>query len=130
MNRVLIVEDDRYMNETLCELLEEEGFKVDNSFAGSDAIKKVEKPYNLLILDYNLMSGKTGMDVYDIAKKNNPDVKAIMISAYGNNKIREKALDNGINVYLDKPFMIDDLINAAKSLVRDKSGPKQNISIN
>lgn len=110
------------MNETLCDILKDKGYNVDNSDEALDAIDKIklnDSNYKLLILDYNLKASQnlTGIDVYDEAKKMNPDVKAIMISAYGNRLIKEKALNNGINVYLDKPFLINDLISAVKNLV-------------
>lgn len=122
VQKILIVEDDKYMNETLCDILKDKGYNVDNSDEALDAIDKIklnDSNYKLLILDYNLKASQnlTGIDVYDEAKKMNPDVKAIMISAYGNRLIKEKALNNGINVYLDKPFLINDLISAVKNLV-------------
>src|SRR5258706_1891317 len=84
---VLIVEDDKYMNETLCELLESEGYNVSASTSVTDAfnkLKNAKKSYRLLILDYNLLnySGITGIDVYCAAKQMNPEIKSIMMSAY------------------------------------------------
>src|SRR5436305_14343262 len=80
---ILVVEDDKYMNETLREVLEEEGYDVESSLTVSEAIDNVknsEKKFNVLILDYNLqfLSGVTGIDIYQIAKETNPDVQAIM----------------------------------------------------
>jgi DNA-binding NtrC family response regulator len=121
----LVVEDDKYMNETLCEVLESEGYNVDSSISAIDAINKLkhgDMKYDLLILDYNLqfLQGITGLDIFEIAKESDPNVRAIMISAYGRNKeIKEKAYSKGIKVFLDKPFMITDLVDAVDDLARE-----------
>jgi len=114
---VLIIEDDRYMNETLKEVLEDEGYNVESSLTVLNAINKInhsDKKYHLLILDYNLQfySGINGLDIFELAKEKNPFIKGIMISAYGDRKIKEKARQKGIEAYLDKPFQINDLIDA------------------
>ena len=121
---ILIVEDDKYMNETLCEVLESEGYNVESALSALDAINKIkhsEKYYNLLILDYNLqyLQGITGLDIFQMAKENDPDVKSIMISAYGKDKeLKEKARSAGINAFIDKPFLITDLLDAVDDILR------------
>ena len=121
---ILIVEDDKYMNETLCEVLESEGYNVESALSALDAINKIkhsEKYYNLLILDYNLqyLQGITGLDIFQMAKENDPDVKSIMISAYGKDKeLKEKARSAGINAFIDKPFLITDLIDTVDDILR------------
>ena len=118
---ILIVEDDKYMNETLKEVLEDEGYNVESSLTVPEAITKIkhsQKKFHLLLLDYNLqfLSGVTGLDIYQIAKETNPAVQAIMISAYGDKKIKEKAREKGITTFLDKPFKINELTDAVNKL--------------
>lgn len=119
---ILIIEDDKYMNETLCDVLKSEGYNVDSTVNALEAIEKIKsnkKQYHLLVLDYNLkhLHSVNGIDIYDIAKETNPDVKAIMITAYGRDKnIRDKALSKGINAFLDKPFLITDLVDTVDNL--------------
>jgi DNA-binding response OmpR family regulator len=132
---ILIIEDDKYMNETLCDVLKSEGYNVDSALNALDAINKIKskkKNYHVLILDYNLeyLQGINGIDIYEIAKKTNHQVKAIMISAHANDKnIKEKALSEGINTFLDKPFLITDLVDAVDDLARDFSEEKQPVNI-
>lgn len=122
---ILIIEDDKYMNETLGEVLQDEGYSVDTSVDALDAINKIKhggKNYHLLVLDYNLqhLQGITGLDIYDIAKKNNPDIKAIMITAYGKEKdIKNRAKSAGVNEFIEKPFLITDLVDAVDDLLRN-----------
>ncbi|MFI5211412.1 MAG: response regulator [Ignavibacteria bacterium] len=121
----MIVEDDKYMNETLCEVLEAEGYNVESATSALGAINKLkhsDEVFHILVLDYNLqhLRGITGLDIFEIAKEVNPNVKAIMISAYGRDKnIREKALSIGIETFLDKPFLITDLVDTIDDLARD-----------
>ena len=129
---VLIVEDDKYMNETLCEVLESEGYNVESALSAAEAIKKLNdksKKFYLLILDYNLGSfnGVTGIDIYNIVKDKFKDIKAVMISAYGNKKIKDTASNCGVNIFLDKPFLITDLLSALKSINLGYN-PEQNMN--
>jgi DNA-binding NtrC family response regulator len=127
--KILIVEDDKYMNETLKEVLEGEGMIVDSSLGAIDALNKIvhySKNYDLLILDYNLqhLNDVSGIDVFEVAKKINPKIIAIMISAYNNRDIKEKAYSKGITKFIEKPFMIKDLIENIKEISTDFSGGK------
>jgi DNA-binding NtrC family response regulator len=121
---ILVVEDDRYMNETLCEVLESEGYNVESATNALDAINKIkhnETKYHLLILDYNLqyLQGITGLDIFEVAKLKDPGIKAIMISAYGRDKeLKEKAITAGISTFIDKPFLITDLVDSVDDISR------------
>lgn len=124
---ILVIEDDKYMNETLCEVLESEGYNVESAMNALDAINKIkhtDKKYHVLILDYNLqfLQGITGLDVFQIAKEVNPKVKAIMISAYGRDKeLKDKAAKLGISQFIDKPFLITDLVDSVDDIARTAS---------
>jgi len=122
-NPILIVEDDKYMNETMQELLEDEGYKVEvsqNVLSAVNKIKHSDKKFKLLILDYNLqfLSGVNGLDIYALAKEKYPDILAILISAYSNREMIEKARQAGIAVFISKPFKISDFINAVAQVSR------------
>jgi DNA-binding NtrC family response regulator len=123
---VLIIEDDKYMNETIREVLENEGYGVESSLSAIDAINKLvhfNKKYNVLILDYNLqhLQDISGIDIFEVAKKINPDIQAIMISAYNSKKIKDRAASTGISFFLEKPFLIKDLVNATEELTKNYS---------
>lgn len=118
---ILVIEDDKYMNETLSEVLKSEGYGVDSALTVSEGLSFINdtgKKYQLLILDYNFhrLDGVTGIDFFNIAKEKVPKVNGIMISAYGSNKTKVKARDSGIRYFFDKPFMITDLIEAIDHL--------------
>jgi DNA-binding NtrC family response regulator len=114
ITKVLLVEDDNYLNRIIRNHMESEGYEVDSSLSYKDAMKIVKKQngkYDVLIVDYKLSNsnGKNGMDVFEKTKEANPDIKTIMISAYGSYAVKRDAFKKGINKFLDKPFFLEDL---------------------
>jgi CheY-like chemotaxis protein len=123
---ILVIEDDKYMNETIREVLENEGYKVESSLSVIDAINKLvhfNKKYQLMIVDYNLqhLQDISGIDIFELAKKMNPDIQAIMVSAYNSRTIKDRAFSHGISFFLEKPFLIKDLIKATEKLTKSYS---------
>jgi len=123
MNKVyvLLVEDDKYMNLTLSGFLREEGYDIVSATTANEALDKVQeqnKIYSLVILDYNLgnLSGITGLDILQKMKSVNPNVRSILITAYSDNKIKELARNAGVDVFINKPFMLDDILDAVGKL--------------
>ena len=119
---ILVVEDDKYMNEILSDLLNTNMCGVESAYGALDAVDKItrdDKQYQLVVLDYNLgnMHGITGLDIYDIIRSKNEHVKAIMISAHANKEIKKKAFDKGINFFLEKPFLVTELLNSVHEIV-------------
>ena len=128
MNKVyvLLVEDDKYMNLTLSGFLEEEGYDIVSAGTANEAIEKIhdnKKLYNLVILDYNLgnLSGLTGLDILAKMKTVNPDVKSILITAYSDKKIKDLAQEAGVDIFINKPFLLDDILEAVASLTNDNT---------
>jgi two-component system, OmpR family, response regulator CssR len=112
--QVLLVEDDKFMNEILREFIESEGMFIDTTLTHEEAMNKIlnnNNKYDILIVDYNLDKSeeKNGIDVYEKIKTINPEIKAIMISAYGNKTIKKNAYNKGINYFIDKPFLLEEL---------------------
>lgn len=123
MNLILVVEDDKYLNEVIQEVLIEEGYKIESALSAVDALIKIEhqeKKYQVVILDYNLFDkhGINGIDIFERAKELNPDVRGIMISAYGEKFIREMSRKKGIDIFIDKPFLVSDFVNSVHSLTK------------
>lgn len=118
--RVLVVDNDKDMSWLIAHILKEEGFKVDISHRIESALEKIANyPYHLIILDYKL-SGKSGLFVLDKTRQINPSVVTIMISAFGNLGVREKAREFGAYAFLDKPFNIDGLKKTVKKALTEQ----------
>jgi two-component system response regulator (stage 0 sporulation protein F) len=106
----------------IIEVLESEGYAVESAVSAV-SVKKIQqekKKYQMLILDYNLedANGITGLDILKMAKELNPDVKGIMVSAFTQQIIRDKKKTKGIFKFLDKPFLVTDLIDSVNEAAR------------
>lgn len=114
---ILVIENDKYMNDILCEFLESEGYKSDSAENYNEAVKKLKKrKYTMLIMDYNLngIKEKNGIDVYEYAKGLYPELKGILITAFGSKSVKESAKEKGISQILDKPFSFGELMSFLK----------------
>jgi DNA-binding response OmpR family regulator len=105
----MIVEDDKDMNKILSEIISEKGFSVSNFHDGNTALQQFKKSlFSLVILDYNLPN-MTGLELLESIKSIDPAVKVLMISAHGDNRLKDKAREFGVKDFIDKPFDLKEL---------------------
>ncbi len=111
MIKILLVDDDKDLCKIVSDVLKEEGYFVKIAYDGESAVNKLkDEKFNLMILDYKL-GEKNGLQVFEESKQINPSLITIMISAYGNKKVRARAKELGTYSFLDKPFNIKRLVN-------------------
>ena len=118
---VLIVEDERAHGEAIAEALARSTFACNVVDSGPAAIESVRhRTPDVVITDYKLGGGVTGMDVLREAKKKNPDTEVILITAYGSEALAREVLSQDSEFraydYLIKPIDIDvlrDKVNRA-----------------
>jgi DNA-binding response OmpR family regulator len=116
VKKVLIVEDEGDMCLLLNILLNGKDMELDhvkNLTAAEEYLVK-EQP-TVIILDNNLPDG-FGVDFVSFIKKKYPAIKIIMISGF-DTSVKDVALDNGADVFLEKPFTKDQLYNSIKQLM-------------
>jgi two-component system response regulator PilR (NtrC family) len=112
--RVLVADDERSMRELLSIVLKREGYEVVLAETGGQAVQSLERqPFDLLISDLK-MPDMSGVDVLRSAKQIDPELSAILITAYSSTETAVEALRLGACDYLTKPFDVDEL----KILVR------------
>ena len=107
--RILIVEDEIDLCDSIAEGLEIDGYAVDTCYDGAQADELIaSESYDLVVLDLNL-PGKDGIEVLKEVRKQNRDVKVLILSA--RNAVSDKVLglDNGANDYMGKPFAFEEL---------------------
>lgn len=118
--RILIVEDEIDLCDSIAEGLRIDGYAVDTSYDGEDAYFLVSSTdYDLIVLDLNLPK-MDGLDVLKEIRKTNLDVKIIILTARSHINDRVKGLDLGANDYLIKPFHFEELEARIRSLLRRK----------
>lgn len=128
MYKVLVVEDDKEINNLICEGLMREQYEVDQAFDGKEAVDKYGEEINLIILD--LMLPKIdGIEVMRrIREKSN--VPIIILSAKDDECDRIVGLSMGADDYMVKPFSVRELTARVKAQLRryvdyNKSDKKQ-----
>lgn len=119
-SNILVVEDDTSMREFLTDLFTNEGYSVDWSTEGGDAINKVDhKFYDIVITDV-VMPEIDGVEVLKYVKDKSPDTSAIVITGYSTIKQAVELVKMGADDYFNKPFDIDDLLLVVKKTLRHK----------
>lgn len=118
--RILVVEDEIDLCNAIAEGLEIDGYAVDTSNDGEKALELILiENYDLVILDLNLPN-IDGIDILKEIKKQNKDVKILILSARGSVSDKVLGLDLGANDYLAKPFDFEELEARIRNLLRRK----------
>ena len=108
-DRILIVEDDVSVRESLLSLLESKDYVVESASDGEQALEAVEqRDYDVLLLDLQLPK-VSGMEVLANAKKLSPDTSIVILTAHGSIQSAVEALKLGAEDYLEKPCDVEQL---------------------
>ncbi|MCQ2544743.1 MAG: response regulator transcription factor, partial [Lachnospiraceae bacterium] len=125
--RILIIEDEYELCESMAEGLRVDGYEVDtcqNGEEGLDILFSAE--YDLILLDLNL-PGMDGMDILKEFRKENQETPVLILSARIALSDKIQGLDEGANDYLTKPFHFEELEARIRSLTRRKFVQKNTI---
>ena len=110
--KVLVVDDELIVRDSIKEWLEDEGFQVDMAESGAEALEKLsQSSYSLMLLDVK-MPGMDGVEVLKNAKEMHPDLDVVMMTAYATVETAVEAMKIGAMDYLMKPFDPDALVTA------------------
>jgi DNA-binding response OmpR family regulator len=116
---VLIVDDEKNILLTLSQSLEVLQLETDTATNGEDALTKLkEKDFSLILLDLR-MPGIDGMEVLRQVREIRPDIRIIMISAYGTIEVAVEAMKLGAVDFIQKPFSPEE-VRALVSRVLDR----------
>lgn len=109
MNKILVVDDDRYVCKKLSNLLRRRGYKVMEALSGDDAVEMYgnERP-DAVLLDI-LMPGKDGFETLSELKALDPEIRVIMVTAVLEEDAVEQAMAEGTFDYITKPVDPDYL---------------------
>ena len=125
--RILIIEDNHRLNNSLKASLTEVGYAVDAAFDGPAGQELAEMtPFDAIILDV-MLPGKNGMDVCRDLRKQRITTPIIMLTAMDTVEDRVQGLDSGADDYLVKPFSLSELQARLRALLRRDSGDKSGV---
>jgi len=123
--RLLVVEDDRLLNNTLCYNLSAAGYTVDAAMSKSAAANFCEaQDYDLIVLDVNLPDGN-GFDFCMEIKERRPDTAVIFLTANDMESDMLRGFELGADDYVTKPFHISVFrkkVSALLSRIRKQTG--------
>ena len=122
---ILIIEDDKDINEMLTKLLTNNNYNVLNAYSGTEGVLVYNDNIDLILLDL-MLPGKNGEEIIrELKNKNN--VPVIVMSAIQDIDKKVDLFDLGANDYITKPFHNDELLARIKVQLRDKNNTISNI---
>ena len=108
--KILVVDDEADIRESLQALLEMEGYVVDLAASGAEGLRAVEaRDYDLMLLDL-MMPDLSGMEVLQEVRSHDRDLPVFLITAYGSTQVAVDALKAGASDYFPKPWENDKLL--------------------
>ena len=108
--RILVIDDEADIRESLETLLELEGYAVDLAPDGGSGLKRLESAgYDLILLDL-MMPDRSGMEVLREVRERDGETPIFMITAYGSVEVAVSAMKAGANYYFSKPWDNDKLL--------------------
>lgn len=117
---ILIVEDDLYLREGLCELLTSEGCKTDAASSCAQAREYLKSSYDLVILDVMLPDG-SGVELCSSLRSSGNAVPVLFLTACDDELQIVRGLDAGGDDYVTKPFRLRELLSRIRALLRRSS---------
>ena len=116
--KILIVDDELIMRESLAGWLERDGHQVQTAPSGEDALEKLkETKFDIMLVDIK-MEGISGLDLLRHVKESDPDIAIVMITAYGSIQTAIEAMKNGAYDYMLKPFDPNELGMLIEKIIR------------
>ena len=118
--RILIIEDNKKLAESLKRGFEQEGYAADRVHDGLEGERKImtsSSDYDVIVLDL-MLPGKDGMEICAAARERKIMTPIIMLTAKDTVRDKVTGLDTGADDYLVKPFSFEELLSRIRALAR------------
>jgi len=127
--KILVVDDEPKICHIIEELLRLEGYQVDVSFSGIEALQMLKMyDYQMLLTDLK-MPGIDGLELISKAKKSCPEISTIMVTGYATVDTAVQSLRHGIDDYITKPFNIIELKRIVKQTLYTRQVAMENAQL-
>lgn len=124
--RILVVEDEKLLNEMITKTLVKEGYSVDNCFDGEDALHYLKMgEFDAVVMDI-MMPKINGLEVVKRMRAANDATPVIFLTARDSIEDRVLGLDAGAEDYLVKPFAFAELLARIRAMTRKRTGNETN----
>lgn len=125
--RILVVEDEKTLNEMITKTLTREGYSVDSCYNGEEALDYLHMgEFDAVVMDI-MMPVLNGIDTLKTIRAEKNPVPVIFLTARDSISDRVEGLDCGAQDYLIKPFAFEELLARIRAMVRKSSGTDTNI---
>jgi two-component system response regulator MprA len=120
--KILVVDDERAVRESLRRALELEGYEIELAEDGAQALERLgsDAEPDAMVLDV-LMPGMDGLEVSRTVRRNGNKLPILMLTARTQVEDRVEGLDAGADDYLTKPFALEELLARVRALLRRTS---------
>ena len=116
--RILVIEDEARLAQTLAELLHRQGYTADISGDGLSGLDNAASDiYDLVVLDA-MLPGMDGFTLLQRLRQEGHTVPVLMLTARSGVEDRVRGLDSGADYYLTKPFGVMELVSCVKAVLR------------
>ncbi len=127
--KILVVDDEDIVRESLRDWLEEVGYKVDIAESGDKALRIIkQKKIKIMIADL-IMPGMNGIELMKRAREMVPTISTVIITAHGTIQTAITAIREGAYDYVEKPFCPEKVELLIKNLVEHQDLVEENISL-
>jgi DNA-binding NtrC family response regulator len=118
--KVLVVDDEAVVVNSVRKTLEKRGFSVEGAFNGKEAVAKASQGgYNLVILDMKL-GNENGLDLISKLKNASPETSIVVVTGFASIDTAIESVRRGANDYMAKPFTPEELYNVTEKNIREK----------
>lgn len=131
MSRILLVDDDRQVLESMADWLRDQGLQLDTAGGYGDALKQLEDAktnYDLLLCDIRLQDGD-GFDLLEQSLRRWPAMQVILMTGYGTADSAIDAVRAGAFDYLTKPLIDDELLMAIERALGQRKVLQENTQL-
>ena len=125
--KILLLEDDLNLSDTVCDYLEEKGFEVICVYDGEEALSSIyENSFDLLLLDVNVPI-KNGFQVLKEIRKDGNNTPAIYITSLNSVDSLEQGYSSGCDDYIRKPFELRELLFRVQTILKREFSQKSDV---
>ena len=127
--RILVVDDEADIRESLDTLLSLEGYAVELAQSATEGLRKLESgTYDLILLDL-MMPDRSGMEVLHEIRERDSEVPVFMITAYGSVEVAVNALKSGATDYFSKPWDNEKLLIEIERMIARSRLERENTQL-
>jgi DNA-binding NtrC family response regulator len=123
--RVLVVDDNKDLLGTLCQILKRKGFFVETAADGLSAVDRyLQGDFNVTLMDI-IMPDVSGVEAFRLIREIDPAAPVVLMTGYSDEELVRLAIDEGVRSVLYKPLRIDQMVEVIARAAHEKLHPEK-----